>query len=272
MTTKQRRTTRTDDVHAWLRADILAGRRRPGDRLKFPELCVQFDASVGVIREALTRLEEQGLVHSEAHQGFEVIRLSLDDLNSLTDARVEMEGLVLRRAVQEGDIAWEGAVVSAHHVLERTALLEEAGPSRMSDSWAAAHAAFHEILLNGCGNGRLRALAQSLRDEAELYRRWSVPLGDSPPRDLAAEHQALMEACLARDADLAVARLTAHINRTTDQLTSGVGLTHSHDERALADVVDAEQNSRGSGARPARKATRSAPPAPRRPRRPKADA
>src|SRR6185369_12287556 len=98
MTTKQRRTTRTDDVHAWLRADILAGRRRPGDRLKFPELCVQFDASVGVIR------------------------LSLDDLNSLTDARVEMEGLVLRRAVQEGDIAWEGAVVSAHHVLERTAL------------------------------------------------------------------------------------------------------------------------------------------------------
>src|SRR5689334_18611244 len=156
MTTKQRRTTRTDEVHAWLRADILAGRRRPGTRLKFPELCAQFDASVGVIREALTRLEEQGLVHSEAHQGFEVIRLSLEDLNSLTDARVELEGLVLRRAVREGDIAWEGAVVSAHHVLERTALLEEAGPSRVSDTWAAAHAAFHETLLSGCANGRLR--------------------------------------------------------------------------------------------------------------------
>ena len=132
-------------------------------------------------------------------------------------------------------------------MLERTALLETAGPSRISDSWAAAHAAFHETLFSGCKNARLRAVAQSLRDEAELYRRWSVPLSDSPPRDLAAEHQALADACLARDADLAVAHLTAHINRTTQQLTSGIGHIHSHAETALAGVTHAEPRPSGDG-------------------------
>lgn len=64
--------TRTDDVHARLRADILSGRLLPGQRLKFPDLAARYEASVGVIREALIRLAERGLVRSEAHLGFQV--------------------------------------------------------------------------------------------------------------------------------------------------------------------------------------------------------
>ena len=48
--------TRADDVQEHLRADILGGRRTPGERLKFPELCEQHEVSASVIREALTRL------------------------------------------------------------------------------------------------------------------------------------------------------------------------------------------------------------------------
>src|SRR5580704_10239777 len=88
--------TRVDDLHMTLRADILAGRLPPGRRLKFPELCALHGVSVGVVREALTRLAEQGLVRSEAHQGFEVVALSLEDLVELTAARIELEGIVAR--------------------------------------------------------------------------------------------------------------------------------------------------------------------------------
>lgn len=213
--------TRTDEVHARVRADILGGRLPPGTRLKFSELAEQFDASIGVIREALIRLAEQGLVRSEAHQGFVVTPLSPGDLTELTEARVAIEGLVLRNAIAEGDLAWEARVLAAHHILDRTPSVGADDPLRLSESWAAAHQEFHQALLDGCANRRLCLIAAGLRDEAELYRRWSLPLGDEPDRDVAAEHRAMLHATLARDADAAVAALRDHIEHTTRLLLSG---------------------------------------------------
>lgn len=221
MTRSAGKQTRTDQFYQVLRADILAGRLVPGQRLKSPELCSRHAFSVSVVRETLTRLSEQGLVHSEAHQGFRVVSLSLEDLHELTEARLELEGLVLRRALLDGDVSWEASVLAAHHTLERTPFLAEDDTSRVSDHWAIAHAAFHQSLLNGCANDRLRNFALSLRDSAELYRRWSVPLGGEPDRDLPGEHSGILQAAIARDVDLATGRLAAHILRTTELLITG---------------------------------------------------
>jgi DNA-binding GntR family transcriptional regulator len=217
--------TRTDEVHARVRADILGGRLPPGTRLKFSDLAEQFDASIGVIREALIRLAEQGLVRSEAHQGFVVTPLSRDDLTELTEARVAIEGLVLRSAIAEGDLAWEARLLAAHHILDRTPSVDPDDPLRLSEGWAAAHQEFHQALLDGCANHRLRLIAAGLRDEAELYRRWSLPLGDEPDRDVAAEHRGMLQATLARDADAAAAALREHIEHTTRLLLSGTSDT-----------------------------------------------
>ncbi|MEU6578758.1 GntR family transcriptional regulator [Streptomyces sp. NPDC046805] len=223
--------TRSDDVGARLRADILSGRLLPGYRLKFPVLSANYDASVSVLREALVRLTEQGLVRSEPHQGFVVTPLSREKLWELTEARVELETLVLRRSVVEGDLSWESHLVAAHHTLERTPYTAEGDDQRVDDGWAAAHAAFHEALLSGCGNQRLLRIALGLRDEAELYRRWSQPLGDEPGRDLAGEHRALLEAALARDPEAAAAALCAHVRHTTELLLAAADrLDHDHSE------------------------------------------
>lgn len=72
MAIKGGKQTLSDDVRARLRADILSGRLLPGYRLKFPLLSARYDVSVSVLREALVRLAEQGLVQSEPHQGFVV--------------------------------------------------------------------------------------------------------------------------------------------------------------------------------------------------------
>jgi DNA-binding GntR family transcriptional regulator len=207
---------RTGTVHARLRADILGGVLRPGRRLKFDELCDQYDASVGGIREALTRLVEQGLVTSEPRIGFRVVALSLDDLDDLTATRIDLEGLALRYSLQRGDVAWEANLVAAQHTLERTPLLAEDDPPRVSDEWERAHAAFHAALIDGCGSPRLRCMIDSLRDAAELYRRWSQP--HDPDRDVAGEHRRILEAALARDADAATSELAAHFERTAQIL------------------------------------------------------
>lgn len=209
--------TQVERVYAELRADILAGRCRPASKLLLKKLTDDHRASMGVVREAISRLVAESLVESMPQQGFRVKPVSVADLQHLTEARSEVEAIVLRMAIQHGDLNWEARVVAAHHQLRRTPQMDAADPERIADDWARAHQMFHQALLEGCPNRRLVMIAESLRDSAELYRRWSVPLG-STARDIAAEHQELVDAVSARDADAAVRVLRYHIGQTAEQL------------------------------------------------------
>lgn len=210
--------TRGEEVYARLRADILAGRLPPGSRLPFAELCSRYDTSVGVVREGLSRLTEQGLVRAEPQYGYRVTPVSAEDLRHLTEARIGIETLVLRSAIESGDVSWESGALAAHHTLHRTPQQEPDDPQRMSEAWAAAHGAFHAALLNGCPNPRLLGIALALRDSAELYRRWSVPVGHDEDRDVTGEHRQILDAALARDAERATTYLAGHLERTASVL------------------------------------------------------
>ncbi|NMO05042.1 GntR family transcriptional regulator [Gordonia sp. TBRC 11910] len=220
------RQTRSDIVYGALRADILAGRRLPGERLKFPELGKTYDVSVSVLREALTKLAGEGVVTAEPHLGYAVTELSVDALEELTDARLALECLVFARSVEQGDLQWESKIVAAHHVMEGTRYLAE-GTQCVTDEWALAHSQFHDALLDGCANRRLFGMATALRSEAELYRRWSQPLGAEHDRDLVTEHRELLDAALSRDAARASVLLADHIAHTTRLLREAS--THLHD-------------------------------------------
>lgn len=213
--------TRAAIIATDIREDILSGRLHPGERLVFPELCRRYDASVGAIREALVSLVSRGLVTSQAHQGYEVTGLSHDELLELTAARLWIEPIILRDSIEHGDLDWEGRVVNTHHVMSRTPLEESPGEGR-STAWAAAHEAFHNALFSGSSNRRMLAIAAGFAEEAALYRRWSTPLEIF--RDVTSEHLGIMDAALARDADLAAERLRAHIS-----LTSKLLIEHSHE-------------------------------------------
>jgi DNA-binding GntR family transcriptional regulator len=227
--------TRAERIYANLRGDILTGRLLPGQRLPFADLGVRYGTSVGVLREALSRLVEQGLVLSEPQLGFRVTPVSQEDLRDLTSTRLDIETLCLRHAINHGDLAWESSVVAAFHTLDRTPELATTEPPTVNEDWAAAHAAFHAAVLEGCPGRRLREIAASLRDASELYRRWSRHLGSEDTRDIAGEHRALRDAVLARDEEQAVAALTKHISYTTRALLSSAPA----DLMATSDVTPA---------------------------------
>jgi DNA-binding GntR family transcriptional regulator len=214
--------TRADEVYGRLRADILAGRRMPGSRLPFAELCEHYRASASVIREGLSRLAEEGLVLAVPQRGFRVVPLSADDLRDLTEVRLLNEALALRSAIADGDPDWESRVAEAHGRLDRTPQFAADDPDRMDEAWVAAHNAFHAALLSGCRNQRLLSLALSLRDASVLYQRWTRSVGHDRQRDAAAEHRELLDAALARDPDRAVAALGAHIDRTAAVLLAAL--------------------------------------------------
>ena len=212
-------TTRNEEVTNRLRADILTGRLVPGSRLRSAELVDRYDSSTGVVREALTRLAEQGLVEAEPQHGFRVVTLSVADLHDLTVARCEVEGLVLRMSIEHGDVAWESRVVAAHHALVRTPMEHPDDRSLLRDEWTLANAHFHEVLLSACPNQRLFAMASSLRDSADLYRRWSLPVATYDHERVHAEHRALTDAAVRHDADAAVRILHEHIGRVRTALS-----------------------------------------------------
>ncbi|MGV9356321.1 GntR family transcriptional regulator [Streptomyces misionensis] len=215
--------TRAGAVYAQLREEIFQGNLQPGQRLRLVELAQRFSVSQSVVREALTRLSEQGLVRAAPQQGFSVITVSLDSLNELTEARIEIETMVLRHSLARGDIKWEAATVAAHHRLAGTPILLPDGA--LNHEWFTVHEHFHQTLLEGCGNSHLMAAALTLRDAAALYRRWSRPVGRDFDRDLAGEHQALADAVLRRDADAAVTLLAQHIDRTSQALRTAIAST-----------------------------------------------
>lgn len=210
-------TTRSAVIFDAIRADVLGGLYAPGERLPFARLVDKYECSIGSLREALQRLAEVGLVESFAQQGFRVVEISEADLADLTQARIEIEVTVLRHAVREGDIAWEGSAVAALHMLERTPRHAEGSSAYISEDWAIAHAAFHRTLLSGCTNRRLLGVAAQLRDAAELYRRWSLPPELDPTHDPDKEHRELLQAAVERDSDRAGMLLQEHIQKAASR-------------------------------------------------------
>lgn len=211
----------TEKTYASLRADILACRLRPGQRLKIHEICARLGVSPGAVREALSRLSAEELVVSEAQKGFHVSPVWADDLEDLSRTRIEIETMCLRRSIANGDIDWETNLVGACHRLNRL----PAAPD--SDEWAAAHAAYHLALAGACGSAWLLRLRALLYTQSERYRRLSLS-GATTRRDIAKEHQALMEATIARDVERACELLTEHLSLTAELVKPFAEKSHPH--------------------------------------------
>ena len=210
--------TRTEEVFQALHWDLLNGRIAPAEKLKLVELSARFAVSQSVVREALSRLTEKGLVTATPHRGFRVAELSVQDIQNLTEARVQIESATLRLSIGRGDIHWETEVIASHHLLENTPT--ELADGQLNGDWPARHEAFHRALLSGCANPHLEAIATELRDCSELHRRWYWTFIDDHDRDIATEHRLLKELALAREADAALALLRTHIERAPSKLAA----------------------------------------------------
>ncbi len=196
-------------VYAQLRLDILERRLIPGERLKPAELAKRLGVSVNVTREALALLAGHNLVRIERNRGFYVPSLSPETRTDLTAARKINEGAALRLAVERGGADWESAILAAHHRMASQPVHWPDDPATCTSDWTAAHRAFHDTLIEAAGNHVLLEICQRLSGAAQLHRACSD--SDGSGRDVRAEHKALLDAALARQAERAVAVFEAHI-------------------------------------------------------------
>lgn len=205
-----------EDVYRLVRDRILMGNLVPGQRLHLHELATEFGVSLGVVREALTRLASEELATAAPQQGFRVRPLSIEDLNDLTWMRIEIESLALRTSIEHATLAWESQVLAAHHILRS---IEPRDNGRLTADWMQAHSVFHASMADACGSPTLLRIRQELFDAAEIYRHWGNIAPRRSKRDVAAEHASMCEAALDRDADEAVRLAVLHIQLTHDMVT-----------------------------------------------------
>jgi len=226
-----------------IRLDIMAGRLEPGSRLAFSELSAKHEVSVGVLREALIRLTDRGIVRAQSNIGFTVMSVSDENLRDLTNVRTLIEPKFARQSVLNGSVEWESELVAAHHLLARAPLFGDAGEN-YGEAWLSAHANFHQTLVAGANSGRMLEMVGRLRDEADLYRRWYTRGQDirMAAARSAQEHREILEAATDRDADRVERLLRQHIMRSAEDMLPPA--------EATAATPAEEQVAAGTGRRP----------------------
>lgn len=197
-----------------VRADIIAGRLTPGAKLRIRDVCQRYEVSITPMREALNRLASEQLVVLNDQRGFAVSGISRAQLEELTNTRVWLNDVALRRSIEFGDLAWEEHVLLSYHRLARVPRYAGTADSELNPDWDPPHRAFHSALNAACPSRWICGYCDQLFDQSSRYRNLSRAIVMKERGDLD-EHRPIMEAVIARDADRAVALMTRHVTETT---------------------------------------------------------
>lgn len=209
-----------------LRNDIINSTLKPGNKLRIRDLCKKYSIGASSIREALNRLSGDGLVILVDLKGFSVCPINNQDLADLTRARCWLNESALRESIAHGDQAWEERIVLAHHRMSRIPRFNPEDGS-VSPEHEMAHRLFHASLISACGSEWVLRFCEQLFDAADRYRH----LSRSVLKTRKDGHYEIMEATLARNADLASDLLKAHFIQTAElcknEINAGVSSKRS---------------------------------------------
>jgi DNA-binding GntR family transcriptional regulator len=194
----------TDAVTNALREAILDGTLAPSTWLREDELSRQLNVSRTPVREALRRLTDEQLTVREAHRGTVVAPMSIDDVLAVYMVRETLEGMAARMAARRRPAGVVEALVGVQKQME------EAAKSKDTAALVQLNLEFHRILRLASGNPYLdRFLIQV----EHAVRRFGVSTFQAAGRTDKAleEHQAIIEAVAAGDAELAERRAAEHM-------------------------------------------------------------
>lgn len=186
---------RSDQVYATLREEIVDGAHSPGTTLVQEQLADRFAVSRTPVREALTRLAQEGLVDAVTGRGFVVRGLADDDIRAVQEVRESLELLALEKSCGTFDPA---------QVARVTALVEELAAADPADTHRIfeLNRDFHLAMAQGCGNPVLLELLRQLWDRP-VNRRITAGYLKDPQHlpQMVQEHRDLLAA--AADGDTA---------------------------------------------------------------------
>lgn len=188
-------------IYEALREAINAGDLAEGQSLRQDAIARLFNVSRIPVREALTRLEGQGLVVTQRYRGAVVAALSTDEIAEIFEFRALIEPEVVAQSVER----------TAEATLERARQFCE-GFSQESEpaKWGELNRRFHYELYRDAGRPYYLQVVEAALDRVDRYLRAQLVLTDGMEQ-ARREHRAILAACLARDAAAAAELTRRHI-------------------------------------------------------------
>jgi DNA-binding GntR family transcriptional regulator len=197
-----RRRGLAEEVADRVREAIFTGAYAPGTQLREVELSQALEVSRGPVREALLRLEREGLVRSAWHRGTTVTTLSPDDVAELDSLRGALEQLAVTRVV---DVAADEDLAA----VEQAAA--EMSRARDPHTMVRLDIEFHDAVYAAARHTRLREAWTAIRSQVHLFLLTRITVStEGYLTRIPAEHRELVAALRARDAGTALALFAAH--------------------------------------------------------------
>ncbi|MFI7119894.1 GntR family transcriptional regulator [Amycolatopsis sp. NPDC049868] len=197
-----RRRGLADEVADRVRDAIFGGAYPPGAQLREVELSAALGVSRGPVREALLKLEREGLVRSEWHRGAIVTTLSEVDVAELDSLRSALEQLAVRLVVAN---APEADLAAIDEVVDRM------DRARDEHEMVRCDIDFHDAVYAASGHRRLVEAWQAIRSQVYLFLLTRIGVNsDGYLASIPAEHRRLASALRARDAEKALELFAVH--------------------------------------------------------------
>ncbi len=216
------RQTLTDSVYESVQEMVLEQHIEPGARVNIDLLARQLNVSPTPVREALARLEMDGLVVKEPLRGYTITpTLDAKSFNDLYDLRRLLEPFAARGAAERRDErvlrSLDREIAAMRGTVEASGGSAGKGYQAYRD-FASQDARFHEVIAGTSGNTLLSDTLRRLRSHLHLYRLYhlyySTPeIGNAT----VIEHQSIVAAIRAGDADLAEGAMLDHISRSRER-------------------------------------------------------
>lgn len=209
-----------DVVFNTLRQEILTGKMKPGERLMEIHLANKLGVSRTPIREAIRKLELEGLVIMIPRKGAEVAQISWKSLKDVLEVRRALDVLAIELACER--MAQE-ELDSLYRACES---FEEATKTKDTRKIAEADVAFHDIIVASTGNKRLIQLVNNLSEQMYRYR-FEYIKDSSQHRMLIEEHKEMYRSIRNKDKTAAAGVVKKHIDNQEEAIITQLQLEKS---------------------------------------------
>jgi DNA-binding GntR family transcriptional regulator len=198
-----------DAAYRYIRNAIISGELRSGETLQETRLAKLIGVSRTPVREALSRLDNEGLVVLERYRRGQVASFSLADVAEIFRLRAKLEGHGARRAA----LRINDAEIARLHALEveMERVFEDLGWHKHLARFDQLNNEFHATIAKAADSPRLeKILASSLELPASIFNQYSEPV-DERTRRTHRQHHEIIDALKSRNPDWAEAAMSAHL-------------------------------------------------------------
>lgn len=214
--------SKTNDIYEDLKARLVTGSLRPGSKLKPTELQADYACSANTLRDVLMRLSNLGLVEFQMQRGFRATTSSPERRRDVARFRLLLEREGVSESMDQGGIAWEAELAAAHHKLlhiERR-IAAETDLQDFMPLWTEAEREFHETLISASASPLLiETFSQVYLQFRQQFVGQQRDFGANYFEAIIAEHQAIVDAALARDQTACREAIHEHLKRNLDMQT-----------------------------------------------------